>query len=79
MSVQDCGPGVPAELRPRLFRQYARAHGLRAGGTGLGLFVVKSLAAAQGGDAWYEPGPSGGTRFLFSLPLAPGDPRTPHA
>jgi signal transduction histidine kinase len=70
--VIDNGPGVPEGFSPRLFQQFSRASGLRASGTGLGLFVVKSLANAQGGDAWYEPA-EGGSRFCFSLPLANGD------
>lgn len=70
--VEDSGPGVPAEFAPRLFQQYARANGLRAGGNGLGLYVVKKLASAQGGDAWYEPRRGGGASFAFSLPLVGG-------
>lgn len=68
--VADRGPGVAEDFRPRLFQQFSRAHGLRASGTGLGLYVVQSLAQAQGGRAWYEPNPGGGSCFCFSLPLA---------
>lgn len=68
--VADRGPGVPEDFRPRLFQQFSRAHGLRASGTGLGLYVVDSLAQAQDGRAWYEPNPGGGSCFCFSLPLA---------
>lgn len=67
--VLDAGPGVPDELVPRLFQQYARASGLRASGTGLGLYVVRSLAQAQGGDAWYKPLPGADAGFGFRLPL----------
>jgi signal transduction histidine kinase len=67
--VDDSGPGVPEAFRSRLFERYSRAGGSRAAGTGLGLFVVRALARAQGGDAWYEPRPEVGSSFSLSLPL----------
>jgi PAS domain S-box-containing protein len=67
--VSDFGPGVTAEMQPRLFERFATGDS-RGGGTGLGLFIVRELARAQGGDASYEPGsleqPAGA--FLISLP-----------
>jgi signal transduction histidine kinase len=53
--VRDSGPGVAAEVQPRLFGRFAT--GLDAGGTGLGLFIVRELVRAQGGDVTYEAGP----------------------
>jgi signal transduction histidine kinase len=70
VQVLDSGPGVPAEFQPKLFQQYSRADGVRGSGVGLGLFVVKSLAEAQGGSAWYEALANGGSGFCFSLPIA---------
>jgi signal transduction histidine kinase len=52
IEVVDHGPGVPAELEQRLFEKFA--HGPHDGGSGLGLFIARRLARAQGGDAWYE-------------------------
>jgi PAS domain S-box-containing protein len=52
IAVRDDGPGVPADLVPRLFSKFAP--GSHGGGTGLGLFIVRQLARAQGGDAWYD-------------------------
>jgi len=52
IAVVDHGPGVPAELERRLFERFAR--GAEDRGTGLGLFIVRELARAQGGTAWYE-------------------------
>lgn len=66
--VVDCGPGVPAWFLDRLFDEYTRATPDKGMGTGIGLFVVRSLAQAQGGDAWYEP-ILGGASFCLSLPL----------
>jgi signal transduction histidine kinase len=68
--VRDHGPGVPAEAVPTLFEEFSRAPGSGAPGSGLGLFVVRSLARAQGGRAWYEGGAEG-TVFAFTLPAAP--------
>lgn len=65
--VRDRGPGVPKEFVPRLFERFARAEA-GDGGTGLGLSIVRGLARAQGGDAWYEPDPSGGASFGVRLP-----------
>ncbi|MXG89736.1 ATP-binding response regulator [Nocardioides flavescens] len=68
IEVSDCGDGVPEEFRDRLFREYTPAGGSVATGTGLGLYVVRSLAEAQGGDATYTPGPDGGACFTIALP-----------
>ena len=66
--VSDEGSGVPEVMRTRLFERFAT--GARIGGTGLGLFIVRELARAHGGDAFYEPpgsaAPSG--VFVISLP-----------
>ncbi len=55
IAVEDSGPGVPEAFRPRLFQEYSRAPDSRARGTGLGLFVVRALAEAQGGSVTYAP------------------------
>lgn len=68
LEVTDSGDGVPEEFRDQLFREYTRASGSVATGTGLGLYVVRSLAEAQGGEATYAPGPDGGACFAISLP-----------
>ena len=71
--VSDAGDGVVPAMRDRLFERFATNRG--RGGTGLGLFIVRELARAQGGDAFYESGspdrPSG--TFVISLPRAGAD------
>ncbi len=65
--VSDAGPGVPADLADRVFERFAT--GNRRGGTGLGLHIVRELARAQGGEAWYEPARAGsGAAFAVALP-----------
>jgi signal transduction histidine kinase len=68
IDVTDSGDGVPEEFRDSLFREFTRAGGSVATGTGLGLYVVRSLAEAMGGLASYSTSPSGGACFTVSLP-----------
>ncbi|HWL95904.1 MAG TPA: ATP-binding protein [Nocardioidaceae bacterium] len=70
--VQDEGQGIPEDLRERVFAKFWR-HGSRTG-TGLGLFIVRGLVEAHGGDVWVESGESGGARVRFGLPI--GRPET---
>ncbi len=70
--VSDNGPGIPEELRERLFHDYERMGADAAGteGTGLGLAITAALARAMGGQASYEPRPGvAGSRFIVALPL----------
>lgn len=69
VTVSDTGPGVPDELSKRLFELFVKGE-VSTGGTGLGLWIVKGLAVAYGGDAWYEPNAPHGSRFVFCLPAA---------
>ncbi|WP_028474148.1 sensor histidine kinase [Nocardioides alkalitolerans] len=71
IEVADRGPGVPVDFEPQLFREFTRAQGTVATGTGLGLYVVRTLAEAQGGTASYRRHPEGGAVFTLQLPAAP--------
>jgi signal transduction histidine kinase len=64
--VRDQGEGIPPEVAPRVFRQFWR--GKRRGGTGLGLYIVKGLVEALGGDITVGRAPGGGAEFRFILP-----------
>lgn len=73
LDVADHGDGVPEEFRAQLFHEFARAHGTVATGTGLGLYVVRTLAEAQSGSVAYAPGPDGGAVFTVRLLAAAAD------
>lgn len=72
IDVEDDGPGVPDDFRNQLFREFSRASGTTAAGTGLGLHVVHTLSRAHGGSVTYAPGPNGGAVFTLTLPAAAG-------
>lgn len=67
IDVVDSGDGVPVEFQERLFREFTRASGTVATGTGLGLFVVRTLAEAQNGRVSYAPGEYGGSIFTIAM------------
>ena len=74
LSVLDRGPGVPPALRERIFEPFYRLPGAseRAGGVGLGLALVRSIAQRHNGSVRCEDQPdgSGGACFVLRLPLA---------
>ena len=74
ISVVDAGAGVPLEFRELLFERFSRAAGSsrQAAGTGLGLFITRELARANGGDVVHRDGSPTGS--VFSLTLPEGDP-----
>jgi two-component system sensor histidine kinase KdpD len=79
--VVDRGPGIPDDLRDRVFEHFVRGTTAGAGtgdtdgaGTGLGLAIVRGLVEAQAGRAWVDDPEDGvGTTIAFSLPAAPPD------
>lgn len=71
--VMDRGPGVPEELRTKLFRSYARLVSAREApadpySSGLGLAIAKHDVVQMGGHLWYEPRSGGGAIFGIELP-----------
>jgi two-component system, OmpR family, sensor histidine kinase VicK len=67
-SIKDTGPGIDTEILPRLFTKFASKSQM---GTGLGLFISKSIIEAHGGRIWAENNPDGeGATFFFTLPLS---------
>lgn len=72
ITVVDHGPGIPAGDLERIFDRFHRAESARAlPGSGLGLAIVRDIARRHGGDAFAEPGRSGGARVGFSVGTMP--------
>jgi PAS domain S-box-containing protein len=69
--VRDQGPGIAPELAPRVFGRFWRAK--RRGGAGLGLFIVKGLVEAHGGEITVQQAPGGGAEFRFTMPAGTPD------
>jgi two-component system, OmpR family, sensor histidine kinase VicK len=68
VSIKDTGRGIDAEMLHRLFTKFASNS--ERGGTGLGLFISKSIIEAHGGKIWAENNSDGkGATFSFSLPI----------
>lgn len=69
--VEDSGPGIPAEERPRVFERFYRMPGTEEPGTGLGLAIVKEVAAAHGATVEITEGITHkGARFTVKFPAA---------
>ncbi|HEX2085660.1 MAG TPA: HAMP domain-containing sensor histidine kinase [Solirubrobacteraceae bacterium] len=68
VTVEDDGPGIPAELRDRVFERFVRGKGDRGGSFGLGLSIVRAVADSHGGSVELEESDGRGTRFVVSLP-----------
>jgi signal transduction histidine kinase len=73
--VADQGSGIPPAEQERIFRKFYRgdsgvSRSGSAGGTGLGLFIVRGLVTAMGGRIWVESKEGEGASFTFELPLA---------
>ena len=71
VSVKDSGEGIDPEILPKLFTKFATNS---EKGTGLGLFICKSIVEAHGGRVWTQSNNTGGERrtgatFCFSLPI----------
>jgi len=69
ISVEDRGPGIPVEVRPRIFDLFFTT---KPAGTGIGLATVKRIARLHNGDVTLECPPQGGARFVVSLPARQG-------
>jgi signal transduction histidine kinase len=70
--IENPGPGIPAEELPHVFDRYRRLGSSRGiEGTGIGLFVVKTVLEAHGGAVQVESQPGVATRFTLCLPLKP--------
>jgi signal transduction histidine kinase len=72
-TVADNGPGIPENIRSRLFEPFVRGASPqgRPAGTGLGLYFVRSIIEQGGGRVWIDSSPGEGTRVHFTVPKGP--------
>ena len=72
-TVMDHGPGIPSEKQRDIFEKYVRLEN-EGGGTGLGLYISRTIVEAHGGRMWVQSPPEGepqGAAFIFTLPVMP--------
>ncbi len=83
--VEDNGPGIPKDLRDRVFERFVRGVGDRGGSSGLGLSIVHAVTVSHGGTVTVQSptsngnGRARGTRFEVSLPLSTSAARVAQA
>jgi signal transduction histidine kinase len=68
-AVHDTGPGIAREHLPHVFERFWKSETTGKKGTGLGLFIARSIVDAHAGRIWAESEPGSGARFCFTLPL----------
>ena len=71
IAVRDAGPGIPRDQQGRIFEKFGRVDvpGASKPGTGLGLFIARSIAEAHGGSLDVSSGPEPGSTFTLTLPV----------
>jgi two-component system sensor histidine kinase KdpD len=74
ISVTDNGPGISPEFMPKVFDKFFRAPSAPAGGSGLGLSIVKGFIEAQDGEVVAANRPEGGAIFTIRLPQSEKPP-----
>ena len=71
LSVSDTGPGIPGEDLLRVFERFWQGNAGDRRGTGLGLYISRSIVEAHGGRIWAESAAGQGSTFHVRLPAAP--------
>ncbi len=72
-SIQDTGVGIPEKDQKHIFQKFFRSANImkhQTQGSGLGLYIVKSIIEKSGGKIWFKSKEGEGTTFLFTLPVA---------
>ena len=72
ISVTDRGPGIPRDQQRLIFEKFGRADmpGSAKPGTGLGLFIARSIVEAHGGTLEVRSQPDAGATFVLTLPVS---------
>ncbi len=72
IKVSDNGYGIPEDQKGKIFTKLFRADNAKEAdphGTGLGLYIVKSILERTGGKVWFESKENEGTTFFATIPL----------
>ena len=72
IEIRDDGPGIPPEIRERLFEPFFSTKGA-GGGTGLGLSICRRIVSEHGGSIRVDSSHGAGTSFTVRLPVSGGD------
>lgn len=67
LTIEDNGPGIPENVRTRLFDRFVRGHDNQHVGSGLGLAIVKRVVDHMGWEIRYENPEGGGSRFIVTF------------
>jgi signal transduction histidine kinase len=67
--VRDSGPGIPPEMRERIFDRFSRVGSRQSDGAGLGLAIVRTIAEGHGGRVWVDSEVGDGTTFTIEVPV----------
>ena len=67
--VRDGGPGIPPEMRERIFDRFSRVGSRQSDGAGLGLAIVRTIAEGHGGRVWVDSDVGEGTTFTIEVPV----------
>ncbi|WKZ30545.1 MAG: GAF domain-containing sensor histidine kinase [Candidatus Dojkabacteria bacterium] len=70
-SIKDSGIGIPKESQDKIFKRFSRldnAKKVRPDGTGIGLYIAKTIVESHGGKIWFESKENIGTTFFIELP-----------
>jgi two-component system sensor histidine kinase GlrK len=70
LEVRDRGPGVPAEMREKIFERFVRANGSGGSGVGLGLTICREIVRAHEGRIWTDGREGGGSVFSLEIPCS---------
>lgn len=69
VAISDSGVGIPADQQKNIFKQFFRASNTKTEGSGLGLYIAKSVVEHHNGKIWFESKEGVGSTFYFSLPV----------